>query len=401
MLKYWLWLTTRKGLGARGAWLTARHFSSPQAAYNADTWEYQQISGLRTVEPLLDKDLSLPERILRQCYEKGISILTVQDAAYPDRLRASNDPPVVLYYKGMLPDLNGPAIGVVGTRKASVYGLTQARRMGYGLARCGCTVVSGGAKGIDAEALRGALTGGSPVIAVLGGGVDVVYPHENKALFRSVEQNGCLISEYPPGTRPYSGHFPVRNRIISGLSLGVLVVEAPEKSGALITADHALEQGRDVFVLPANVGVDSCSGNLKLLRDGAIPVRDAWDILQEYESSYPGILSWQPTGSPAGGELTPGTEPETEPVKTEVEKKDIDKPKSRAYIDLNEVLDTLNPEEQAMALLLQDGPKHIDELSDLAQTGASRALAMMTMLEVKGIVQRLSLKVYALKETEN
>ena len=400
MLKYWLWLVTRKGLGARGAWLTARHFASPQAAYAADIREYQQIEGLRSVEPLLDKDLSVPERILRQCYEQGISLLTVQDAAYPDRLRASNDPPVVLYYKGILPDLNGPAIGVVGTRKASVYGLTQARRMGYGLARCGCTVISGGAKGIDSEALRGALTGGSPVIAVLGCGVDIVYPYENKALFRSVEQNGCLISEYPPGTKPYSGHFPVRNRIISGLSLGVLVVEAPEKSGALITADRALEQGRDVFVLPANVGVDSCSGNLKLLRDGAIPARDAWDILQEYESRYPGILSWQPIGDPAGGEITPGSEPETEPTKTVDEKKDIDKPKVRAYIDLNEVLDTLNPEEQALARLLQDGPKHIDELADQAQTGASRTLAMLTMLEVKGVIQRLSSKVYELKQAE-
>ncbi len=179
MLKYWLWLATRKGLGARGAWLVAKHFSSPEAAYAADQWAYDQIEGLRSAEGLMDKDLSVPERILRQCYEKGISILTVQDAAYPDRLRASDDPPVVLYYKGILPDLNGPAIGVVGTRKASVYGLTQARRMGYSLSRCGCTVISGGAKGIDGEALRGALTGGSPVIAVLGGGVDVVYPREH------------------------------------------------------------------------------------------------------------------------------------------------------------------------------------------------------------------------------
>ena len=400
MLKYWLWLTTRKSLGARSAWLVAKYFPSPEAAYSADPWEYQQIEGLRSVEPLLDKDLSVPERILRQCYEKGISILTVQDAAYPDRLRASNDPPVVLYYKGILPDLNGPAIGVVGTRKASVYGLTQARRMGYGLARCGCTVISGGAKGIDSEALRGALTGGSPVIAVLGGGVDVVYPQENRHLFRSVEQNGCLLSEYPPGTKPYGGNFPVRNRIISGLSLGILVVEAPEKSGALITADHALEQGRDVFTLPANVGVDSCSGNLKLLREGAIPVCDAWDILQEYESRYPGILSWQPMGDPKGGALTPGVEPETEPPKPAEEKKDIDKPKSRAYIDLNEVMDTLSPDERALAQLLQDGPMHIDDLADRTQLGAGRALASLTLLEVKGIVRRPSARMYELQQAE-
>lgn len=394
MLKYWLWLATRKGLGPRGAALAARHFMTPEAAYAAEPAEYGRIEGLRTAEPLLDKDLSLPERILRQCYEKNISILTMQDAAYPDRLRAAEDPPVVLYYKGTLPDLDGPAIAVVGTRKASVYGLTQARRLGYGLARCGCTVISGGAKGIDTEASKGALTGGGPVVAVLGGGVDVVYPRENKYLFRDIEQNGCLISEYPPGTEPLASHFPVRNRIISGLSMGVLVAEAPEKSGALITAGRALEQGRDVFTLPANLGVESCTGNLKLLRDGAIPVGDAWDILQEYEAQYPGILSYQSSGDPAGGEVVPETPPLPEP---EI-KKDIDKPKQKAYIDLKDRMDTMSRDEQVLVGLLQDGPLHIDVITERAQLAAGRALASLTLLEVKGIVRRPSARMYELAE---
>lgn len=396
MLKYWLWLATRKGLGSRSAWLVARHFPSPEAAYGAAPEAYAQIEGLRSWEPLLDKDLSEPERILRQCYENEISILTVQDAAYPDRLKASDDPPVVLYYRGILPDLDGPAIGVVGTRKASVYGLTQARRLGYGLARCGCTVISGGARGIDTEALKGALTGGSPVIAVLGCGVDVVYPRENRQLFRDIVLNGCLISEYPPGTPPLPQHFPVRNRIISGLSLGILVAEAPEKSGALITADRALEQGRDVFVLPANVGVESCGGNLKLLRDGAIPVRDAWDILQEYDAQYPQLHERQPLGSRAGGEIVVQQEP-TEETKP---KKDIDKPKAKAYIDLKDIMETLSRDEQTLVVLLQSGPLHIDVIVERAQMAAGRALASLTLLEVKGMIQRPSARMYELKQKE-
>lgn len=394
MLKYWIWLSTRKGLGSRGIYQVARHFATPEQAYFAAAEEYDEVEGLRGAEGLLDKDLGQAERILRRCYEQGISVLTLQDAAYPKRLLTCYDPPVVLYYRGTLPDFDIPAIAVVGTRKASAYGMTQARRMGYGLARCGCAVISGGARGIDTQALCGALTGGGPAVAVLGGGVDVVYPKENRSLFRDVEQNGCLVSEYPPGTEPYRNHFPVRNRIISALSLGVLVVEAPEKSGALITANRALEQGRDVFVLPANVGVESCSGNLKLLRDGAIPVRDAWDIVEEYEAQFPQTLSRQDLGTPEVGELVPqdpsGGEPE--------QKKAIDKPKNKAYIDLNEIIDTLSRDEQCLANALQSGPLHIDQIVEQTQLNAGQALASLTLLEVKGIVRRPGARMYELAE---
>ena len=398
MLKYWIWLATRKGLGGRGIYLTARHFPSPEYAFHAEPEAYKQIEGLKTIEPMLDKDLSQAERILRQCYEKGISILTLQDAAYPRRLLTIDDPPVVLYYRGSLPDLNTPSIAVVGTRRASAYGMTQSRRMGYGLSRCGFAVISGGARGIDTEALKGALTGGGPAVAVLGCGVDVIYPRENRNLFRDVAQNGCLISEYPPGTEAYRGNFPVRNRILSGLSLGTLVVEAPEKSGALITANRALDQGRDVFVLPANVDVESCGGNLKLLRDGAIPVRDAWDILQEYMAQYPDILSQQDLGTPEPGDYIPDLRPEPEPAKEPTGKKVIDKPKNKAYIDLIEIKDTLSPDEQTLTRLLLDGPLHIDALVECGGITAGQALASLTLLEVKGIVCRPSPRMYELTE---
>ena len=391
MLKYWLWLATRKGLGAHNAYLIARHFPSVEAAFYAGREAYEQVHGLTAIEPLLDKDLTQPQSILRQCYEEKISILTMQDASYPKRLLTLEDAPVVLYCKGTLPDLNGPVIGVVGTRKATVYGMTQARNFSYGLSSCGCIVVSGGAAGIDTEAIRGALLGGSPAVAVLGCGVDVDYPKYNGSLFRQLEQNGCLLSEYPPKTPPYASNFPQRNRIISGLSVGVLVTEAPAKSGALITADHALEQGRDVFVLPANVGVDAYGGNLKLLREGAIPVTECWDILQEYVSQYPHVLKKRE-------ETVPEIEPQIELQNEPVEKKVIDKPKGKVYIDLMDKMDNFSSEEQSLLRLLHSGPQHIDMLVEQTNMTAGSALASLTLLEVKGIVTRPSARMYELAE---
>lgn len=396
MLEHWLWLTTRKGLGARSVDLVLRHFGSPKAVYEAA--DYRAVEGLRDAEGLLDKDLSLPKEILRQCRERDISILTMEDAAYPKRLAALDDAPAVLYYKGTLPDLNDPAIAVVGTRKASVYGLSQSRRMAFGLSRCGFAVVTGGAAGIDTEAIKGALTADGVAIVVLGCGVDVNYPHANRFLFRDVCRKGCMISEYPPGTKPFSGHFPIRNRIISGMSLGVLVVEAPEKSGARITANRALDQGRDVFTLPANLDVESCAGNLQLLREGAIAVGSAWDILQEYEAIYPKQLSRRPLEEPeTQPESVQEQVPETpkEPILT---KKVIDKPKSKSYIDLKDIMASLSQDEQCLVSLLQKGPMHIDILAERSQLGTRRALASLTLLEVKRLVCRPSAGMYELAE---
>lgn len=401
MLKYWLWLATRRGLGPRGAYLTARHFPTPEIAYFADPKEYERIEGLRHPQALLDKDLREPERILRQCYEKGISIVTLQDAAYPPRLKAADDPPVVLYCKGVMPDLGGPVIGVVGTRKASLYGMSQARRMGYGLSRCGGIVVSGGAKGIDTEAMLGALLGGSPVVAVLGCGVDIAYPAENRSLFRDVAEHGCLLSEYPPGTRPRGEFFPIRNRIISGLSLGVLVVEAPERSGALITASRALDQGRDVFALPANVGQAEGGGNLQLLRDGAILVRDAWELLQEYTGLFPDMLQMRDCSGWNSGYAPKEPESESEPAPEPIAKKDVDKAPGRNYIDTKNVLQTLQPEEQRLVKLLEQGPIHIDALSEQMEQPAGNVLALLTMLEVRGLIRHLPGRKFSLAEAEN
>ncbi|MEI3089308.1 MAG: DNA-processing protein DprA [Oscillospiraceae bacterium] len=186
--------------------------------------------GPENAEPLEDKDLTEPRRILSECHRKSIHILTWQDAAYPARLRSIDDPPLLLYYQGTLPDIDAePVIAMVGTRHASLYGLQQGKMLGYQMGRLGAIVASGGADGVDTVCLTGALTAGGPVIAVLGCGVDVAYPAKNRGLFEDIRYHGCLISEFPPGTPPYPDNFPVRNRILSGISVGVVVVEAPRK----------------------------------------------------------------------------------------------------------------------------------------------------------------------------
>lgn len=366
MLIYWIWLATRQGMTAWEKQVVLAHFGTPEDCYFAE--EYTQIEELSksAVEALCDKALEQAEAVLALCAKKKVHILTWQDARYPVALKNISDPPMLLYYRGVLPEFNSdPFIGVVGTRKASAYGLKLAEKIARQIARSGGIVVSGMAEGIDAMATRGALDAGRPVVGVLGCGADVVYPRCNRELFLKMERQGCLISEYPPETPPNKWNFPRRNRIISGLSCGVLVVEAPAKSGALITARQALDQGRDVFVTPGNVGIASCEGSNGLLRDGATMVTSGWDILSEYVHRYPDKIREAPLPS---------------------DKKSIDNPASQPYIDLNTNASRENSPEEAILALLEDGEQLIDTL--IAKTGLSSgdALAALTVLEVTGAV---------------
>ena len=315
---------------------------------------------------------------------------------------------MVLYYKGRLPDFDAlPLIGVVGTRKASAYGLTTAKRMGYQIGKCGGIVVSGMAYGIDGMAMSGALTAGRTVVGVLGCGADVVYPLSNRALFRDVEEYGCLLSEFPPGYQPAKWTFPKRNRIISGLSNGVLVVEAPEKSGALITARLAAEQGRDVFVVPGNIDMPSFVGSNRLLRDGAIMVSSGWDVLSEYEALYPDKLHREDAPCQVRAypdEVLRASEQEKIPpkvaqtlaypekkagLKKNLDKKDIDKKSPTAYSDVNSIRTALSQEEAAVVAALESGERLVDDV--IAETGLTtgKLLAILTMLELKGVIKRL------------
>ena len=419
MLLHWIWLAHRPGVSDRMKRKLLQHFQDPVDIFFADGESYRHVEGITPAaeEALKDKDLSSAETILATCRQEGLHLLTIQDAAYPSKLKNIGDPPILLYYKGNLPDFDAlPMIGVVGTRKASAYGMQTAKRLGYQIAKCGGIVVSGMAYGIDGMAMSGALTAGQVTVGVLGCGADMVYPLSNRALFKDVESYGCILSEFAPGTQPVKWNFPKRNRIISGLSNGVLVVEAPEGSGALITANHALEQGRDVFVVPGNIDQPGFVGSHRLLRDGAILVSSGWDILSEYEALYPDQIHKEEKQSrqtvypeeltdplPEGEKKLPKVAQnralpgKTNPLKKILEKKSIDNCSAEAYSDVNTVLPKLSQEEQSIVNALASGERLVDDV--IAETGLTtgKILALLTMLELKGVVKRLPGKRIILK----
>ena len=366
-MQYWIWLSRCKGMSAPGKLALYERLGSAQAVYE---------SGM-----LAQTGLEEAAGILQRCEALGVGLLTAGDARYPRRLLAIADPPLVLYYKGSLPDFDREvAIGVVGTRKASAYGLMIAETMGRQLSLHGGLVVSGMAAGIDAQAGWGAVRCGAPTVGVLGGGIDVIYPASNRALYEAVEACGCLISEYPPGTSPGKWTFPQRNRIISGLCLGVLAVEAPEKSGTMITVRDAQKQGRDLFVVPGQVGSAFCEGTNSLLAEGAHAATCGWDILRHYAAQFPHKLKQKvalekdllppmpakmPVPKPAPA---PKAEPKSAPTKA---------PQG----------DTA--EEQAVLEALAQGERNYDEIITATGLPAGKVLAVLTMLEIKGMVNTL------------
>ena len=407
MLVHWIWLATRPGMTDRMKNEVLRRFRDPEDAYYARAFEGVSELTPEAREALTDKDLTGAEKVLSQCAEKGIHILTIHDGAYPNRLKNIPDPPVVLYYKGTLPDLDDlPVIAVVGTRKASPYGLTMAKRLGYQLASCGGTVVSGLAYGIDGVAMAGALSAGGMVVGVLGSGADIVYPASNRSLFADAERRGCLLTEFPPGTPPHKWNFPKRNRIISGLCCGVLVVEAPKRSGALITARQAAEQGRDVFVLPGNADSPTCQGSNALLRDGGICVSSGWDVLSEYEALYPGKLHKEGEGNRLVAypdEVVRAAAEEERPVpkvaqkprrllktrakKPMKDKKVIDKQENPPYSDVE--TGPLDETERTIVELLRQGDRLRDDVIAASGLDTGKVLSVLTLLEIKGIIRRL------------
>ena len=371
MQLYWVWFALLPELTLRKKIALLERFADPEEIY------------METCMPdgeVLDHDLTRAEQILSQCRRKGIQILPIGDTAYPARLRNISDPPVVLYYSGILPDFDSiPAIGIVGTRKASGYGLRMAAAISEQIARCGALVVSGGAAGIDSDALKGGLAAQMPTVVVLGCGVDVTYPVSNRKLFADIKETGCLISEYPPETGPKPWHFPERNRIISGISNGVLVIEAPKKSGALITARDAMDQGRDVYVVPGNIDLDTCEGSNLLLQEGAGAAFSGWDVVRQYAAQYPGIRQYQPE------KQSPSPEPEEVPSAA-CDKKDIDNSASKPYIDLVNEHSQLTEQELAVLACIDRKAMPIDGVIARADLPAATVLSVLTKLSIKGIV---------------
>lgn len=349
--RYWLGFHLTRGIGPARIARLRDYFGGLRAAWEASPRDLADAGlgeGLRANLAATRRGYDL-DRELDRLAAAGVALLTLDDPAYPDRLRQTVGAPPVLYVRGDLTPADDLALGVVGTRRATGYGREVTTRLVRDLAAAGLTIVSGLAKGIDACAHAAALDAGGRTIAVLGCGVDVIYPAEHRALARRIAEGGqgALVSEYHLGTQPEATNFPARNRIISGLSLGVLIVEAPAKSGALITTDFAAEQGRDVFAVPGSILTPSSAGPNALLKEGAKPVTEAEDILVELNLA-----------------------------------------RREAQAETRRALPE-NDDERAVLRLLGDGPTHINDLAHASGLPMAAAGALLTMLELKGLVRQL------------
>lgn len=388
-LKFWVWLTEQNRLGGPARQVLLEHFGSPEEVYYAEPGDLLQVEGITAdqAQALENKSLDRAHSILEECARKDIFLLTAQDALYPQRLKNIYDPPLLLYGRGSMPLFDEEAaVAVVGTRSCSPYGIRTAERFGFEMSKQGGLVVSGLARGIDAASQLGALRAGGLTAAVLGCGVDVVYPPENDRLYEDVAASGVLLSEYPPGAEPFGWHFPARNRILSGLCLATLVVEAPEKSGALITAATALEQGRDVFAIPGPLDAEGSVGCNRLIRDGAGLATESWDILREYQSRYPHKLH-------PDGEKLPPLPKKSEIFYPERSKKPKVASSGLPVINVRRNAEGLTDDQIKVLRILDDKePMLTDDIALRANVPVRRILSAVTMLEIDGYTRQEGLR---------
>ncbi|MDZ4672425.1 MAG: DNA-processing protein DprA [Phototrophicales bacterium] len=355
---YWLGFNLISSMGVKRIEHLIAQFGTLQHVWNADE---KSLKSAKLADKFIEKLLSQRKMLNLQAeYDKlnklNIQFVIFSDDDYPTRLRNIPDPPPALYIRGDLLPKDSKALAVVGTRKCTRYGRDVSAELSEQLAKNGVTIISGLAEGIDASAHQGALKGGGRTLAICGCGLDRVYPAQHTALAKKIAENGALISEFSLGTPPIGENFPRRNRIISGLSLGVLVIEAPEKSGALITASVAAEQGREVFVIPGNITNNVASGTNKLLQDGAKLVTSAKDILDELNLEHT-ILQTR--------------------IKTE------------SFVPSSD-------EEALILKFISTDPTHIDDI--IRQTGlnSSEVMGLLTILELKGLAQSAGYMQYSL-----
>ena len=390
-LKYWVWLSALDGVTNLSRLRLLAQFGSPENVYYAAPEEISRVEGLSRgqMKRLEDKSLQEADRILGRCDTLGLRILTLQDAEYPARLKNIFDPPVLLYVKGRLPVVDEEvSIAMVGTRGATPYGIRSAEELSYGLAKQGAVVVSGMAEGIDAAALRGALRAGGRVISVLGCGIDVIYPKENRYLYEDAAASGALLSEYAPGTEPRGEHFPIRNRIISGLALGTVVVEAPDRrSGALNTAHTALEQGRDVFAVPGGIDAEMSRGCNRLIQEGAALVTEAWDILREYQAVYPAKVTAKVFETPENL----GYEARQKKAEERREAKKQEEKTALRSISLGDPGLSLSDDQIAVLRVLStEEAMQADDVTEAAELTARRVLSALTVLVMDGFAEEES-----------
>lgn len=349
---YMMWLTAIDKMTVKKAYRLLSHFGTPREIWDADKSVIASVNGISdefAQKICVSKDADeLDEKICR-LEELGINYISINNPDYPDLLRTIDEPPLGLYYKGTLPKNDEMCFSIIGSRRCSEYGAEVAQKFARDLAKNDFIIVSGMARGIDSMAHRGAINGGGKTVAVLGCGVDLCYPAENERLMAKIIENGCVISEYPPGTPAYSSNFPQRNRIISGLSMGLLVIEAGKKSGTLITVDRALDYGRTVFAVPANITSALSEGTNQLIKEGCPPVTSVEDILFEL-----GV------------------------IKTQNEVKIEESSKA-----------DLTTEERELLSFIKYEPVSLDDLINLLDKPSQNIQYILTYLEIYGYIKRL------------
>ncbi len=391
-LQYWIWLSAA-AVSPRAKAALIEAYGDAESAWKAPAGCFSLVNGITEQEAgiLEDRDLSLANRIAGACQEQGIWTLTYQDAAYPRRLRNIYAPPVVLYGKGRLPDVDNEAlISVIGTRKASFYGLKMGRDLAYQICRCGGMVVSLLTNGVDAEAARGALAAEGTCIAVLG----TAHEEEHGFLARELSYRGAVVSEVPPGVKFQKHFFRDRNRIAAGLSAGVVVVEAPERSGTRLFAQEALEQGKEIFAVPGNADSENSVGTLSLIQEGAKLVTCGWDVLSELKPLFPGKLIDR------GRDCAPSYPKKAAPAAPTDENLAVDKDNGKGYIDLREQLSALSEDELLIVSAIGKGPTHADDIIEKSGLPTALVMKLLTMLTIKKYVCKKPGNYYVLNITK-
>ncbi|HEY9059816.1 MAG TPA: DNA-processing protein DprA [Pseudobacteroides sp.] len=365
-LIYWVWLNSIPGLGSVKCGQLLKFFEHPKNIWCASEAELNKASFLNRqgINSLMNgKYREDAMKHLKVAKEQKINIITIRDENYPYYLKNIYDPPIILFVRGNILK-NEKCIAIVGARRATSYGQKMAETLSYALAGIGLTVVSGMARGIDTNAHKGAVQTGR-TIGVLGCGTDIAYPPENRGLISEVAKNGAVISEYPPGTPPLPSNFPARNRIISGMAIGVVVIEAGERSGSLITAEFALEQGREVFAVPGNINSINSKGTNRLIKDGAKIVTSVEDILEE-------LINYGITDN----------------VRSIKNDKTFDEALFKG----------LSSDERRLVECLKLEPLHIDELTRKSGFSVKVVGSLLVMLELKGVIEQIPGKVFKIKD---
>jgi DNA processing protein len=361
--KYWLGLSFVPGVGDVGYKNLISRFHHPKAVFEASAKELDQVEGIGEKAALAIKNFSDWDRVdseIQNLERLGFNLVSIGSSEYPKNLHKIFYPPPILYVHGEFRSSDELALAVVGTRAADRYGRHVAEMLASELASMGITIVSGMARGIDSIAHGAALKAGGRTIAVLGSGLDVIYPPENKNLYSQISENGAVMSEFPLGSEPDAVNFPRRNRIISGLSLGVLVIQASEKSGSLITASFALEQNREVFAVPGNIGSKLSCGTNALIRKGAKLVGSVEDILGELEA----FRRLKPIESP---------------------------------VDISRILEKLDDDGKRIFFTITNEPIHIDDIITRSGFEPHRVLCTLLLLELEGFITQLPGKMFQLR----